>query len=367
MGDGYGSDAVSLTTSNIFDEGFSNPTDERYVLQVDTENDLPDAEDAEDGFLAIDRDTLHLWQVVSEAWVDRGVLPGAGGGGGGSVAWGEITGTLSDQTDLTAALAAKSSTGHTHEGAALSSTGVTAGWVLKADGSAGVEWAAETAAAPVVSPFTAVSGNTTITDAHLGGTIVYAGGAGNITLTVDDGVSDGFYFSVINTSSNVVSFATEGADSLVPGNAQLVAPESGGVMAASVYHNNGTVWVITAERRVEAFSFACSDETTALTTGTAKVTYRWPYAFIVTDVRASVTTAPTGSAITVDINESDTTILSTKLTIDAGETTSTTAATPAVIADAAIADDAKVTIDVDVVGSSVAGAGLKVTLLGVRA
>ena len=109
---------------------------------------------------------------------------------------------------------------------------------------------------------------------------------------------------------------------------------------------------------------ACSDETTALTTGTAKVTFRAPHALVVTEVRASVTTAPTGAALTVDINESGTTILSTKLTIDAGEKTSTTAATAAVISDASIADDAEITIDIDQVGSTIAGAGLKVTIIG---
>lgn len=109
---------------------------------------------------------------------------------------------------------------------------------------------------------------------------------------------------------------------------------------------------------------ACSDETTALTTGTAKATFRMPYAFTLTAVRASVTTAPTGSVLTVDINEAGSSILSTKLTIDASEKTSTTAATPAVISDSALADDAEITIDIDGVGSTIAGAGLKVTLIG---
>jgi hypothetical protein len=117
----------------------------------------------------------------------------------------------------------------------------------------------------------------------------------------------------------------------------------------------------------ESLIIACSDETTALTTGTAKVTFRMPYAFTLSAVRASVTTAPTGAALTVDINESGTTILSTKLTIDAGEKTSTTAATAAVISDSALADDAEITIDIDQIGSVVAGAGLKVALIGRRA
>lgn len=113
-----------------------------------------------------------------------------------------------------------------------------------------------------------------------------------------------------------------------------------------------------------AIPIAVSDETTALTTGTAKVTFRMPFAFTLTSVRASVTTAPTGSVLTVDINEGGTSILSTKLTIDASEKTSTTAATPAVISDTSLADDAEITIDIDTVGSTVAGAGLKVYLIG---
>ena len=109
---------------------------------------------------------------------------------------------------------------------------------------------------------------------------------------------------------------------------------------------------------------ACSDETTALTTGTAKTTFRMPAAMTLTAVRATVTTAPAGSVLTVDINEGGSPILSTKLTIDASEKTSTSAATAAVISDSALADDAEITIDIDGVGSGTAGAGLKVWLIG---
>lgn len=114
----------------------------------------------------------------------------------------------------------------------------------------------------------------------------------------------------------------------------------------------------------ECLIVAVSDETTDLTTGTAKITFRMPYAFTLTEVRASVNTAPTGSGLHVDINESGTTILSTKLTLDANEKTSTTAVTPAVISDSSLADDAEITIDIDQVGSTIPGAGLKVYLIG---
>lgn len=117
----------------------------------------------------------------------------------------------------------------------------------------------------------------------------------------------------------------------------------------------------------ESFIVAASDETAALTTGAAKVTFRMPYAFTLSAVRASVTTAPTGATITVDINEGGVSILSTKLTIDATEFTSTTAAVPVVISDSALADDSQITIDIDQIGSTIAGAGLKITLIGTQA
>jgi len=111
---------------------------------------------------------------------------------------------------------------------------------------------------------------------------------------------------------------------------------------------------------------AASDETTALTTGTAKVTFRMPCAVTLTAVRASLTTAQASGAIfTVDINEAGTTILSTKLTIDNTEKTSVSAATAAVISDTSLADDAEMTIDIDQIGTSGAK-GLKVTLIGTR-
>ena len=118
---------------------------------------------------------------------------------------------------------------------------------------------------------------------------------------------------------------------------------------------------------VQSIVVAASDETTALATGTAKVTFRMPYAFTLTSVRASLTTAQSsGSIFTVDINEGGTSILSTKLTIDNTEKTSTTAATAAVISDTALADDAEITIDIDQIGDGTAK-GLKITLIGTRA
>jgi len=166
-----------------------------------------------------------------------------------------------------------------------------------------------------------------------------------------------------------LSGSTSGTVTLQPaaaaGTYTLTLPTSDG-NSGEVLTTDGT-GVLSWAARIESFAVAASDETTALTTGTAKVTFRMPYAFTLSAVRASVTTAPTGATLTVDINESGTSILSTKLTIDAGEKTSTTAATPPVISDSALADDAEITIDIDQIGSTVAGAGLKVYLIGTRA
>ena len=117
----------------------------------------------------------------------------------------------------------------------------------------------------------------------------------------------------------------------------------------------------------EVIQLAASDETTALTTGTAKVTFRMPFKMTLTGVRASLTTAQTsGSIFTVDINLNGNSVLSTKLTIDNTENTSVTAATPAVISTSSIPDDAEITIDIDQIGNGTAK-GLKITLIGTRA
>lgn len=115
-----------------------------------------------------------------------------------------------------------------------------------------------------------------------------------------------------------------------------------------------------------SFVVACSDETTALTTGAAKVIFRMPHGMTLTDVRGSLSTAQTsGDVFTIDVNEAGASILSTKITIDNTEKTSTTAATSAVILDASLADDAEITIDIDQVGDGTAK-GLKVSLIGTR-
>ena len=116
---------------------------------------------------------------------------------------------------------------------------------------------------------------------------------------------------------------------------------------------------------IECWTIALGDETTAITTG-LKRTFRVPYAFTITEVRASVTTAPTGSTIIFNAKESGTTIFSTKPSIDVSETTTTTAAVPPVVSDASLADGAEITLEIDQIGSTIAGAGPKFYIIGRR-
>jgi|DEB0MinimDraft_6_1074348.scaffolds.fasta_scaffold48142_1 hypothetical protein len=139
---------------------------------------------------------------------------------------------------------------------------------------------------------------------------------------------------------------------------------TGQVLAKASGTDYDTAWV--SLTTADIYVIACSDETTALTTGTGKITFRMPTAGTLTAVKATVTTAPAGSALIVDINEGGTSVLSTQLSVDDGEKTSATAATPAVISDSALANDAEITIDIDQVGSGTAGAGLKVNLYVTR-
>lgn len=152
-------------------------------------------------------------------------------------------------------------------------------------------------------------------------------------------------------------------------NSGVTVYETGETAGNNIYGDRvNSVLQYLDRQAIQFFTVAVSDETTDLTTGTGKLTFRMPFKMQLlsgdSGIRASVGTAPVGSTIIVDVNESGSTILSTKLTIDASEKTSTTAATAVVISDDTLADDAEITIDIDQVGSSTAGAGLKVTFIG---
>jgi hypothetical protein len=123
-------------------------------------------------------------------------------------------------------------------------------------------------------------------------------------------------------------------------------------------------------RVLEVWSMALSDETTSITTGTAKASLVIPYNFTVLGVAGSLNTVSTSGTPTFDINEDGVSILSTRIVIDDNEFTGGsagyqgTAAAAAVVSDTTIAAFARITADIDVAGTGAKGA--KVYLIGYR-
>lgn len=133
--------------------------------------------------------------------------------------------------------------------------------------------------------------------------------------------------------------------------------------------NNSTYLATTAfvVREIKAderpIQLALSDETTTITTGTGKLTFRMPYACKFTKIpRINLNTVSSSGLVTVDIKKNGTTIFSTLLTIDANEKTSVTALTPCVLSSnpTTFADDDEISFDITVAGTG--AKGLKATL-----
>jgi len=122
-----------------------------------------------------------------------------------------------------------------------------------------------------------------------------------------------------------------------------------------------------------AFVITASDESTDLdTTNNPKTTFRMTFPFTLNTgtgldlgVRASVRDAPTGSDdIIIDIKQNGVSILSTLLHIDPGDEESVSSATQAVISTSALTDNAEMSVEINQVGDTTPGNGLKVYLIG---
>lgn len=186
-----------------------------------------------------------------------------------------------------------------------------------------------------------------------------AWGAEPGTGSLSDAPSDGSKYGRLNGAwSAIAEFSNEQVDDRVA--ALLVA----GHDITLTYNDSGNSLTIDVQNPVESIIVAVSDESTAIATGTGKISFRMPYAFTLSAVRSSLNTVSSSGNPTVDINMNGTSILSTTLSIDSGEKTSTTAATAAVISTTALTDDAEIEIDIDTAGTG--AKGLKVYLIGRR-
>jgi len=199
----------------------------------------------------------------------------------------------------------------------------------------------------------AMTGNT----AHVSGTATIG------TMTLQQGAWRILIFNAactLTNSANLICFG--GADiTTVAGDSCFLFGEGGGVTRMLAY---STVDGVPVVERAEIL-IAVGDESTPITTGTAKLTFRMPFAITLDAIpRASLTTASSSGLPTVDVKENGTTIFSTLLSVNANQLTSTTASTPAVLSDTSLADDAQMTVDITIAGTG--ATGLKLLLRGKR-
>lgn len=196
----------------------------------------------------------------------------------------------------------------------------------------------------------------------------FAVAAGTLALT-GSGSPDTWNYIVVAKATGVISVSTSSTNWSDTANYARVYRIQTAASAVDTIedHRGGPHGIFSSGgSTLQSFIIPVSDEVSAIVAATGVFTFRMPYAFTLTEVRASVTVAPEvgspGEVLVIDFNVNGSSRLSTKLHIDQGERTSTTAAIQPVISDASLADDDEVSFDIDV--GSPGARGLKVTLIG---
>jgi hypothetical protein len=112
-----------------------------------------------------------------------------------------------------------------------------------------------------------------------------------------------------------------------------------------------------------AFVIPCSDRLTPIPTAPDIMSWPMPYDFLLSEVQAYLTSPAASGTFTVDLEVGGSSILSTPITIDAGQQSSIGAAVAAVIATAQLlkGDEVVVAVTDDADGTA---SGLIVTLVG---
>lgn len=123
-------------------------------------------------------------------------------------------------------------------------------------------------------------------------------------------------------------------------------------------------WLISnTDLKFEIIQIACSDLTTNNAAATNVAEFHMPFDGVFYGLPvSSLDTVCTGSTHITDINLNGVTILSTKLSIDASESNSLTAATPCVVSGTTFAKGDKISIDRDQVGATIPGKGHVVSI-----
>lgn len=189
------------------------------------------------------------------------------------------------------------------------------------------------------------------------------------SVTLTSWVSNRTTIATAVEGSPILSGASEGDMLVFDGTDWVQLPKGAegkvlGIGHTSFGYTGNPEW-ITQASAPESWGFACSDETTAITTG-VKIAFVTPYSFWLQEVKASLTTAQTsGSLFTVDIKLGGVSVFSTLLTFDNAEKGSFSATTAYVLSDSTtvLSANTEVTIEVTQVGDGTAK-GLKVFLVG---
>jgi len=156
------------------------------------------------------------------------------------------------------------------------------------------------------------------------------------------------------TANRVFAGPTSGAAADPTFRAVVAADLGSGTGSSSNFLRGDMAWSVPSVVKTLVFFVSGT-----LTVASASIRLHVPEAMTITNVTAAVNTAPTGASLIVDVNKNGTTIFSTqgnRPTIAATETEDTSS-TPDVTA---LAQNDVVTIDVDQIGSTVAGADLVV-------
>jgi hypothetical protein len=180
--------------------------------------------------------------------------------------------------------------------------------------------------------------------------------ADTATITATARVNDGTNTRIL---CKVTLAAGERLEYTLDGGFRTVTASGSVAPVSSVNGQTGTVVLALPSDLIVALG----DETTPITTGTAKVTVRAPRAMTLSKIKASLSTASTSGAPDFDVKKNGVTLFSTRVTIDATEKSSETAATAAVLASTAISADDELTFDIVTAGTGAKGA--KITLVAV--
>jgi hypothetical protein len=165
-------------------------------------------------------------------------------------------------------------------------------------------------------------------------------------------VATGGYYEITVKAANSLTLENISASNATPGST---------IVAGSLVTSAGPTG---PTGDVVVFSVAVTGKGDVLVAGNDAAYFRAPFAFELTEVRASLDVASSGAAVEIDVNDDTVSVFSTVLSIDAGSLTSVGATTPAVIANPTIADDSEITFDIDVEGTG--AEYLIVTLIGTK-